>query len=29
MMSPRCQNHAAKDNLLYVQNAIMEAMVAG
>lgn len=29
MMSPRCQNHAAKDNLLHVQNAIMEAVVAG
>lgn len=28
MLSPRCQNHAAKDNLLHVQNAIMEA-VAG
>jgi ornithine carbamoyltransferase len=29
MMSPCCQNHAAKDNLLHVQNAIMEAVVAG
>jgi ornithine carbamoyltransferase len=29
MMSARCQNHAAKDNLLHVQNAIMEAVVAG
>jgi ornithine carbamoyltransferase len=29
MMSARCQNHAAKDNLLHVQNAIMEALVAG
>jgi ornithine carbamoyltransferase len=29
MMSPRCQNHAAKDNLLHVQNAIMEALVNG
>ncbi|MEO8179573.1 MAG: ornithine carbamoyltransferase [Deltaproteobacteria bacterium] len=29
MLSPRCQNHAAKDNLLHVQNAIMEALVAG
>jgi ornithine carbamoyltransferase len=29
MLSPRCQNHAAKDNLLHVQNAIMEAVVAG
>jgi ornithine carbamoyltransferase len=29
MMSPRCQNHAAKDNLLHVQNAIMEAVIAG
>ncbi len=29
MSSPRCQNHAAKDNLLHVQNAIMEAVVAG
>jgi ornithine carbamoyltransferase len=28
MRSPRCQNHAAKDNLMHVQNAIMEA-VAG
>lgn len=28
MLSPRCQNHAAKDDLLHVQNAIMEA-VAG
>lgn len=26
MRSPRCQNHAAKDNLLHVQNAIMEAV---
>jgi ornithine carbamoyltransferase len=29
MLSPLCQNHAAKDNLLHVQNAIMEAVVAG
>lgn len=29
MLSPLCQNHAAKDNLLHVQNAIMEALVAG
>jgi ornithine carbamoyltransferase len=29
MSSPRCHNHAAKDNLLHVQNAIMEALVAG
>jgi ornithine carbamoyltransferase len=28
MRSPRCQNHAAKDNLLHVQNAIMEAVAA-
>ena len=28
MSSPRCHNHAAKDNLLHVQNAIMET-VAG
>jgi ornithine carbamoyltransferase len=28
MLSPRCQNHAAKDSLLHVQNAIME-MTAG
>jgi hypothetical protein len=28
MMSPRCQNHAVKDSLLHVQNAIMEAVVA-
>jgi ornithine carbamoyltransferase len=29
MQSPRCRNHAAKDNLLHVQNAIMEAVAAG
>jgi ornithine carbamoyltransferase len=29
MSSPCCQNHAAKDNLLHVQNAIMEAVIAG
>jgi ornithine carbamoyltransferase len=29
MMSARCKNHAAKDNLLHVQNAIMEAVIAG
>lgn len=29
MLSPRCQNHAAKDNLLHAQNAIMEALMAG
>jgi ornithine carbamoyltransferase len=28
MRSPRCQNHAAKDNLLHVQNAIMETVAA-
>jgi ornithine carbamoyltransferase len=28
MLSPRCQNHAAKDNLLHVQNAIMETLLA-
>ena len=28
MLSPRCQNHAAKDNLLHVQNAIMETVAA-
>ncbi len=28
MSSVRCLNHAAKDNLLHVQNAIMEALVA-
>ena len=28
MRSPRCENHAAKDNLLHVQNAIMEAVAA-
>ncbi|MEY4547878.1 MAG: hypothetical protein RL685_4073 [Pseudomonadota bacterium] len=27
LLSPRCQNHAAKDDLLHVQNAILEAMV--
>jgi ornithine carbamoyltransferase len=26
MRSPHCQNHAAKDNLLHVQNAIMETL---
>jgi ornithine carbamoyltransferase len=29
MRSPRCQNHAAKDKLLHVQNAIMETVAAG
>jgi hypothetical protein len=29
MSSPRCQNHAAKENLLHVQNALMEALLAG
>jgi ornithine carbamoyltransferase len=29
MLSPRCHNHAAKDNLLHAQNAIMEALAAG
>ena len=28
MRSPRCENHAAKDNLLHVQNAIMETLAA-
>lgn len=28
MLSPRCQNHTAKDNLLHVQNAIMETVAA-
>lgn len=28
MRSARCQNHAAKDNLLHVQNAIMETVAA-
>lgn len=28
MQSPRCENHAAKDSLLHVQNAIMEAVAA-
>ena len=28
MRSPRCQNHAAKDNLLHVQNAILETVAA-
>lgn len=28
MHSPRCENHAAKDCLLHVQNAIMEAVAA-
>lgn len=29
MQSPRCQNHAAKDNLLHIQNAIMEWALEG
>lgn len=28
MQSPRCQNHAAKDNLLHVQNAILETLAS-
>lgn len=27
MVSPLCRNHAAKDNLLHVQNAIMEWLI--
>jgi hypothetical protein len=29
MSSERCHNHAAKDDLLHVQNAIMETLAAG